>query len=91
MASRYNKKVTIPQPVRRISNSPYDLTYTFKEGDTLDKLSDEYYRDVLGSWIIMCANPEYYNEYEIKTGDVIRLPLPLARVYAEWGLKQDNE
>jgi len=81
---RYNKRIFI-QPTRVIPSAITDIVYTFKETDSLDNLADEYYDDPNLSWVIMCANPTYFLEFDIKAGDKIRIPLPISRVWKLWG------
>lgn len=85
---RYNKNSGI-QPTRVISNSANDIPHTLTQGETISKLAYKYYDDPNLSWIIMCANPQYFNEWEINIGDNIRIPYPLDRVKNEWNLKEE--
>ena len=88
MASRYSKRTFI-QPIRTISRANTDITYIFKQFDNIDTLADHYYHDVTLGWIIMCANPIYKHEWEIKTGDTIRIAFPLNRIWSEWGYNNE--
>lgn len=83
---RYSKYPFI-QPTRIIAPALTDVIYTFKSTDNLDNLADEYYNDPNLSWIIMCANPNIFMEFDIKPGDKIRIPLPISRVWKAWGEK----
>ena len=53
----------------------YDINKT-----RLDRVSAQYYNDDSYWWIIMMANPEYYFEFDIPYGAIIRVPLPLGTV-----------
>ena len=84
MASRYSKYKHI-QPTRLIKVSPNDIIRVFKNYDNLDTWAQEYYGDSTMSWVIMCANPIYNMEFQIPTGATIRIPMPIDRVWQEWG------
>lgn len=47
-----------------------------KEIDSTDALSEAYYGHSDGGWLIMLANPQYFDEFEISGGDLIRIPYP---------------
>ena len=46
----------------------------------LDRISGESYDDDSYWWVILMANPEYYFEFDIPTGTIIRVPFPLEDV-----------
>lgn len=50
----------------------------------LDKLSQKYYRNPFYDFLILYANPEYNNEFDIPDGALIRIPFPLAKVKADY-------
>lgn len=83
----YKQNSTTVQPKREITISSSDIFYQFKPGDRLDQIADEYYGNKLASRVIMWANPKYYNEFEIRVGDIIRIPMPLDRVLSVWGME----
>ena len=58
---------------------PYDINST-----RMDRLAAEYYGDDSYWWIIMMGNPEYYFEFDIPSGTIIRIPLPLDVVIANF-------
>ena len=80
MPSRYNFSSQI-QPMRAIPVAITDDYHTFTSKDRVDRLAYKYYRDATLGWIIMAANPTYFQEMEIPVGDTIRIPLPLTRVW----------
>ena len=84
MASRYSKFSFI-QPKRSIAPAGTDILYTFKKNDNVDNLAQKYYEDPTLGWIIMCANPDHLMEFQIPIGAIIRIPMPLERVYKGWG------
>lgn len=47
-----------------------------KEIDRMDVLSQKYYEHPFGGWLIMIANPEYGDEFDIPDGTLIRIPFP---------------
>lgn len=51
-----------------------DLVYKVKVGDRLDILAQRFYNDPQKGWVILQANPEYTNEYEIKAGETLIIP-----------------
>ena len=60
-------------------------------GDSrLDKWSARYYDNPFYDFLILYANPEYINEFDIPDGAYIRIPFPLdnARRAYEEGLQQ---
>ena len=58
---------------------PYDTNKT-----RLDRLAADYYGDDSYWWIILMANPEYYFEFDIPYGTIIRIPLPLDNVISNF-------
>ena len=62
-----------------------DALVKFKKFDTIDNLAYEYYKDATLGWVIMCANPDFNFEFEVPEGAIIRIPLPLDRVWRGWG------
>jgi len=49
----------------------------------LDRISADIYEDDTYGWLIMMANPEYYMEFDIPKGAILRIPLPLREVLTE--------
>jgi len=84
MASRYNK-YTFIQPTRTISPAMSDIIVTFGQFDNVDNLAQRYYGDSTLGWIIMCANPDHFLEFEIPADAQLRIPFPLDRVWAQLG------
>jgi len=87
--SRYLLSNDFPQPIKKIIASSSDIIHTLKMGERIDNLAQKYYNDPLMGWVIMCANPEWENEFEIPFGSKIRIPYPLQRVFDSW--KINNE
>lgn len=81
---RYQFGSNIPQPIRKVLSAPTDLLHILKQGERIDQLAFKYYKDPLLSWIIMYANPQFDNEFEIPVGTTIRIPMPLDRVLNNW-------
>lgn len=88
MASRYKKFLHI-QPPRPISLGVLDVYHTVKGNERVDQLAGKYYDNMEIGYIIMYANPEFWNEHEVKPGDILRVPMPLSRVYREWGINSE--
>lgn len=67
-----------PLPFIRIPENNTDKTVVYKLGETrLDILSQKYYNNPYHGFLIMLANPKYGGlEFDIKDGDVIRIPYP---------------
>jgi hypothetical protein len=89
MSSRYILGTQNLQPIRVVSPASTDILHTLKLGERIDNLSQKYYKKTGEGWVIMCANPEFENEFEIPPGTEIRIPWPLQRVYDSW--MQTNE
>jgi nucleoid-associated protein YgaU len=71
----------------KIIPSSQDILHTLKQGQRLDNLAYKYYGDANLSWVIMCANVDYTNEFEIKFGTTIRIPFPLSRIFSSWQIE----
>jgi hypothetical protein len=50
----------------------------------LDKLSQKYYGNPFFDFLILYANPQYLNEFDIPDGTLIRIPFPLAKVKSDY-------
>jgi len=69
---------TTPVPYINIPVATTDKNVVYKLTKTrLDKLSQSYYNNPYHGFLIMLANPQYGGlEFNIKDGDVIRIPYP---------------
>lgn len=69
---------TLPIPYIKMPVAPTDKNVVYKLTKTrLDKLSQSYYNNPYHGFLIMLANPQYGGlEFNIKDGDVIRIPYP---------------
>lgn len=56
----------------------------------LDKLSYKYYNDPKYGFIILMANPEYMDEFNIPDNSIIRIPFPLNQILSEIDLSIQN-
>lgn len=67
-----------PIPGLKIPAASTDKNVVYKLGQTrLDILSQTYYNNPYHGYLIMIANPQYGGlEFDIKDGDVIRVPFP---------------
>ena len=88
MSSRYTRYLHI-QPPRAISLSVLDVYHIVKGNERVDQLAGKYYENMELGYIIMYANPEFWNEHEVKQGNILRIPMPLSRVFREWGLNAE--
>lgn len=50
----------------------------------LDKLAQKYYGNPFYDVLILYANPEYVNEFDIPDNILIRIPFPLQKVKADY-------
>lgn len=70
------KLLNIPKIV--IAKRETDKSITYDANKTrLDRISGAIYGDDTYGWLILFANPQYYNEFEIPKNAVIRVPYPL--------------
>lgn len=67
-----------PIPGLKISSEPTDKNIVYTLGETrLDIVSQTYYNNPYHGYLIMLANPQYGGlEFNIKNGDIIRVPFP---------------
>ena len=74
---RNNGKI-LPVPFVNIPVLSTDKSVIYKLTRTrLDKLSQTYYNNPYHGYLIMLANPQYGGlEFNIKDGDIIRIPYP---------------
>jgi hypothetical protein len=87
--SRYLLTADFPQPIKKILSSSSDIMHTLKMGERIDNLAQKYYDDPLKGWVIMCANTEWDNEFEIPIGTQVRIPYPLQRVFDAWRISDE--
>ena len=86
--NRYSKiknlakeKSTFPPVDIRTRTS--DLFITLTRGNRFDLISQDVYEHPDYWWVILLANSQYANEFEIPLGEVIRVPYPLNDVLDE--------
>ena len=62
-------------------------------GSRYDKLSNKYYGSPFYDFLLTFANPQYLSEFEINTGEIIRIPFPLTNALEtyELALKKYNK
>lgn len=69
---------SLTMPFVPIPVLPSDKYVYWNDGfDRMDKLSNKYYGNPFYDFIILNANPQYNNEWEIPAESVIRIPFPL--------------
>ena len=76
-----------PTIIMRIRKpSVYDsnrlVSYRFNKGDNIRRLAYKFYGHPELWWAILDANPQYQTEFEIKVGDILKIPP--AREVAEY-------
>jgi hypothetical protein len=90
MSSRYSFiGGDVPQPIRKVLPAYTDVIHNLKLGERIDNLAFKYYKDPTLAWVIMCANPEFENEFDIPVGSPIRIPWPLQRVFTAWQIDDE--
>jgi hypothetical protein len=74
---RFNSNMK-PLPGIKIPENDTDKKMIYKQGlSRLDKLSQLYYNNPYGGWLIMLANPEFGGlEFNIPDLTLIRIPFP---------------
>lgn len=78
-------------PKIKISNRITDIYVTYNPNRTrLDRIASDAYGDDTLYWIILLANPQYYMEFDIPAGAVIRVPSPIGDVLTEFNQKIIN-
>lgn len=81
-------------PFVKISEADSDLTETWnRDRSRLEKLANKYYANPFYDFLILYANPEYTDQFDIPDGKVIRIPFPFERAKNEWEnfLKKSKE
>lgn len=93
--SRYSKLIFNGEirssPKIKISNRTTDIYVTYNPNKTrLDRMAADAYGDDTLYWLILLANPQYYMEFDIPAGAVIRIPNPISDVLGEFNSKINN-
>lgn len=79
-----NNRNLLDMPPIRISNRSTDKFVTYDRAkNRLDYIAGQIYNDETFWRLIMWANPEYFLEFDIPSGTVIRVPYPLNDVISE--------
>jgi len=72
-------------PFVPISKNDSDLSELWVQGRSrLDKLALKYYNNPFYDFLILYANPQYIDQFDIPDGTLIRIPFPLNRVKLEY-------
>lgn len=78
-------------PKVKINIRSTDIYVTYNPNKTrLDRMAADAYGDDTLYWIILLANPQYYMEFDIPSGAVIRIPNPISDVLSEFNSKTLN-
>lgn len=69
--------LTKQSPFVKLTAKSTDKSKIWNQGlDRMDNLSQRYYNHPYGGWLIMLANPQYGDEFEIPDGTLIKIPFP---------------
>lgn len=72
-------------PKIKISSRETDKFITYNSDKSrLDRIAASIYGDDTYGWLILLANPEYYQEFDIPKNTVIRVPFPLKDAEGEF-------
>lgn len=93
--SRYSRLIVNGElksfPEIKIGKRNTDIFTVYNPNKTrLDRIAADVYGDDTLYWIILLANPQYYMEFDIPPGAVIRVPNPIDDVLKEFNLKIIN-
>jgi hypothetical protein len=79
-----NPRVLKDMPPISIQKRKTDKFIIYDRGKVrLDYIAGQIYNDETLTRVIMWANPEYFIEFDIPTGTVIRIPYPINDVLSE--------
>jgi hypothetical protein len=65
-------------------NSTDKYEYWNEGFSRLDKISQKYYLNPFFDWLILLANPDYTNEWDIDDGYLLRIPFPKEKAIADY-------
>jgi len=87
--NRYNKLIenglTKQMPFIKIRERVTDKSITWnKQTDRLDIISQKNYNHPYGGWLILLANPQFGDEFDIPDSAFIRIPYPYQAVVQEF-------
>lgn len=79
-------------PFIKLTPKSTDKRVVYKLGKSrLDKISQDYYNNPYHGFLIMLANPEYGGlEWNIKDGDIIRVPFPFNATLEEYNAQVEK-
>lgn len=86
--SRYSRLKYNGEPLSlpkiKISKRETDIYSTYNPNlNRLDRMAADVYGDDTLYWLLLIANPQYYMEFDIPAGSVIRIPSPINSVMIE--------
>lgn len=74
MTTYDNGDVTLDNPLMRVGKSSSDKQHTVLEGETLQNIAYQYYRDS-GLWYIIALANDILNPFEeVQSGQILRIP-----------------
>ena len=69
--------LTKQMPFIKLRPKATDKAKIWNKGiDRMDLISHRYYNNPYGGWLIMLANPQYGDEFDIPDGTLIKIPFP---------------
>lgn len=77
-----NKLLNMPPIKIEIRSTDKSIVYN-KQKNRLDNIAGDIYEDETLGKLILWANPEYFYEYDIPDGTVLRVPFPKEDVLRE--------
>jgi hypothetical protein len=66
------------------ANASDKFEYWNTEFSRMDKLSQKYYGNPFYDFLILYANSQYVNEFDIPDGTLIRIPFPLSKAKSDY-------
>ena len=66
------------------ANASDKFEYWNTEFSRMDKLSQKYYGNPFYDFLILYANNQYVNEFDIPDGTLIRIPFPLSKAKSDY-------
>jgi hypothetical protein len=72
-------------PFIKITEADSDLSIEWNPNiSRLDKIANKYYSNPFYDFLILLANPQYVDQFDIPQGVTIRIPFPLERAKNEY-------
>jgi hypothetical protein len=76
---------TEPMPFVNLPSNPSDKYEQWNSAyNRMDKLAQKYYGNPFYDFLILYANPQFVNEFDIPDGTLIRIPFPLQKAKGDY-------